>query len=275
MLPQPSRTAWGVALRRAAHQTQDAPLVFADRLALRITGGEWRPRAGEPEAVSRMFRAFMAVRSRFAEDELARAVEAGARQYVILGAGLDTLAYRNPYAEVNVFEVDHPATQEWKKQLLARAEIAIPPNMKFAPVDFERESLAEKLRQAGLKEAPAFFSWLGVTPYLTRAAFDATLAFIAAQPAGSGVVFDYCVPPSSMKEMQRRAFEALAERVAQIGEPFRLFLSPSEIEAHLRRLGFAQIEDLNGDAINERYFHSRADGLGVRGGAGRLLSAFR
>jgi methyltransferase (TIGR00027 family) len=275
MLPQPSRTAWGVALRRAAHQIQDEPRVFEDPLALRITGGEWRPRAEEPESVSRGFRAFMAVRSRYAEDELARAAKAGARQYVVLGAGLDTFACRNPYSGLRVFEVDHPATQGWKKQLLERAEISVPESAIFVPLDFERDSLADRLKEAGLTMEPTFFSWLGVTPYLTREAFDATLRFIASQPGGSGVVFDYCVPPCSMTEMQRRAFEALAERVARMGEPFRLFLDPSELQRHLCEIGFTRSEDLNGEAIDERYFCGRVDGLGVRGGAARLLSAFR
>src|ERR1700739_4179663 len=139
MLAQPSRTAWAVALRRAAHQARDEPRVFEDPLALRITGGEWRPRSGEPETVSRMFRAFMAARSRYAEDELARAVEAGTRQYVVLGAGLDTFAYRNPHAGLRVFEIDHPATQEWKKQLLGDAGIAVPETANFVPLDFERD----------------------------------------------------------------------------------------------------------------------------------------
>jgi len=217
----------------------------------------------------------MAVRSRYAEDELARSVAGGTRQYVVLGAGLDTFACRNPNAALEVFEVDHPAPQEWKKQLLASARIAVPQNAHFVAVDFEHDSLAERLSEAGLKLEPAFFSWLGVTPYLTREAFNATLGFIASLPSASGGVFDYCVPPSSMNDTQRRAFEALADRVARIGEPFRLFLNPRELEVHLRGLGLTRIEDLDGDAINERYFRGRADGLCVRGGAGRLLSAFR
>src|SRR5205085_1676970 len=107
------------------------------------------------------FRAYMAVRSRFAEEELARAVAAGVRQYVVLGAGLDTFAYRNPWPDLKVYEVDHPATQAWKHERLAQGDIAVPANMAFVPADFERHSLAEELGQSSFNPtAPAFFSWL-------------------------------------------------------------------------------------------------------------------
>ena len=172
MEARPSLTAWSVARRRAAHQVIDeAPRVLDDPLALRITGGEWRARAGEPETFSRSLRSLVVARSRYSEDELGRAVAAGVSQCVVLGAGLDTFAYRNPYAGLRVFEVDHPATQEWKQELLARAGITVPDSVTYVPVDFERESLAERLRAAGLGSEATFFSWLGVTPYLSREAF--------------------------------------------------------------------------------------------------------
>jgi len=139
---QPSRTAWEVAVRRAAHQAQDEPRVFEDPLALRITGGQW-------------------VRSRYAEDELARSVARRTRQYVVLGAGLDTFAYRNSHGGLRVFEIDHPATQEWKKQLLGRAEIPVFEGANFVPVDFEHDSLADCLRDAGFKPEATFFFMAG------------------------------------------------------------------------------------------------------------------
>src|SRR5262249_7097362 len=149
--------------------------------------------------VSTHLRAFIAARSRYAEDELALAVKRGVRQYVILGAGLDTFAYRNPYPEsaLSVFEVDHPATQAWKRARLKEAGIPLPIDLTFAPVDFEEQTLAGGLRDAGYDPSlSAFFSWLGVTPYLTIEGMMATLRFIASAPIGSGGVFDYVTSPS-------------------------------------------------------------------------------
>src|ERR1700691_1687992 len=170
-----SRTAHRGGIRRAAHQLLDQPKVLDDPLALRIIGPEaaeaLRSNPKEHHAFSRAFRAFMAARSRYAEDELACGVVHGVGQYVVLGAGLDTFAYRNPHAGLRVFEVDHPATQEWKREQLRDTEITIPASLTFVPIDFERQTLADGLAQSGFDGAgPAFFSWLGVTPYLTREA---------------------------------------------------------------------------------------------------------
>ena len=254
---RPSVTAYRVALRRAAHQILDDPKVFEDPLALRILGpeGEARLRAElqrDQSPLSRVLRAFMAVRSRYAEDELARAFEAGVRQAVVLGAGLDTFAYRNPFPELRLFEVDHPATHGWKRGLLEKARIPVPESLTFAPVDFETQTLAEGLERAGFDAGrPAFFSWLGVVPYLTESAILSTLGLIASLP-GSGVVFDYARPPESLDPSRRRFFDALAERVAAHGEPFRTFFDPGELEGRLRKMGFSRIENLDGEAINAR-----------------------
>src|SRR5262249_52440962 len=138
-------------------------------------------------------RAFVVVRSRFAEDTLRAATDQGVRQYVVLGAGLDTFAYRNPRADVRVFEVDHPDTQAWKRDLLARTGIAIPEGVTHVPIDFQAQSLGEGLAAHGFRtDVPAFFSWLGVTMYLADAAVRSTLAWVAqANAPGSGIVFDY------------------------------------------------------------------------------------
>jgi methyltransferase (TIGR00027 family) len=212
--------------------------------------------------VARDFRAFMAVRSRYVEDQLANAVTQGVTQYVVLGAGLDTFAYRNPFPDLHVFEVDFPATQQWKHQMLAEAQIALPANLTFVPVDFEHHTLAEELANAGLNlRAPAFFGWLGVVPYLTLAAFRATLNTIAQLPKGTAVGFDYALSPQTLSPVGRTAFEALAARVAAAGEPFKLFFTPEEMEAELRTAGFHQIEQLDYEQLNEGYFNNRADGL--------------
>src|SRR6202007_690856 len=132
---------------------------------------------------ARAMRSFMVARSRFAEDQLRTAYTAGVRQYVILGAGLDTFAYRSRYAHLKTFEVDHPATQEWKRYLLAQALIEVPPSLTFVPIDFEKQALTEALAQTSFDfTSPAFFSWLGVTPYLTLEAFRGTIRSIASMP---------------------------------------------------------------------------------------------
>ncbi|MGA7524975.1 MAG: class I SAM-dependent methyltransferase [Acidobacteriaceae bacterium] len=276
-----SGTAERVAMRRAAHQLWDEPVIFPDPLAWAILSGEARDRirTGIEEENqnpwARGLRAFVAVRSRFAEEEIARAAAQGIRQAVVLGAGLDTFPYRNPHAGLQVFEVDHPATQAWKRERLAEGGIAVPESVRFAPVDFESDTLAHGLAAAGFrKDEPAFFSWLGVVPYLTREAAYATLGFVSGRPQGSGVVFDYSIPRELMNEREQMAFDRLAERVARAGEPFRLFLDPQQLAGDLRGMGFTAIEDLDGAAIRERWFGQPTQEQRLHGRAGRLLCAW-
>jgi methyltransferase (TIGR00027 family) len=278
----PSRTALHVALRRAAHQLFDArPLVLDDPIAVAILGShreqlqrtpgrnpEHRPR---PHSIS--LRAFLVARSRYAEDLLAQAVPRGIAQYVLLGAGLDTFAHRNPYPHLRVFEVDHPATQHWKRALLREGGLPAPANLTYAPVDFERQSLAGQLHAVGFDSAsPSFFAWLGVVPYLTREAFRATLAFISAQPRSSGVVFDYVQPRAVLPPNQQLAHDSLAARVQLAGEAFQLFFTPSQIATELA--AFHSLEDLGPTEINARYFSNRSDSLKLQGSAARLVSGW-
>ena len=268
-------------MRRAAHQLFDHPKVLDDPIAVPILGEKAQEQIRLEQwkihrRAARRVRAFMVVRSRFAEDELAKAMGRGASQLVILGAGLDTFAYRNPYDEgrLRVFEVDHPATQNWKRERLAAARIQIPASVTYAPIDFEKQALKDGLAAAGFNAGEiTFFSWLGVTPYLTRVAMNSTVEFISAIPKGSGVVFDYALPRASFSWLGRFAFDAMARRVARVGEPFQLFFDPAELVNELRRLGFSKVEDLGADELNERYFKDRADKLRLGGGMGRLMSA--
>jgi methyltransferase (TIGR00027 family) len=258
-----SKTALRVAIRRAAHQLMENPRVLDDPIAVPLVGSAF-PRDLERAShkVARDFRAFMAARSRYTEDRLAEAVAAGIRQYVVLGAGLDTFAYRNPFPELRVFEVDFPATQEWKRAMLAEAGIPLPDSLTFVPLDFEHRTLAEGLAEAGFRaEVPAFFGWLGVIPYLTLPAFRATLGAIASLPAGTAVSFDYALAPETLSAVGRTAFDALAGRVAAAGEPFQLFFTPETMAAELEAAGFRRFEQLDSDHLNERYFKGRADGL--------------
>jgi len=219
-------------------------------------------------------RAFIVARSRFAEDHLGEAWSRGVRQYVVLGAGLDTFAYRNPYPDLRVFEVDYPATQGWKLKQLQSGGIAVPATLTFAPVDFEKDTLEAGLARSGFKkDEPAFFSWLGVVPYLAEQTVLNTLQWIAACSPQNGVAFDYAVPRSSLDFFNRMAFDALASRVAAAGEPFVSFFEPKALSQELQQSGFRSIEDLSSDEINARYFSGRSDGLQVRGNLGRLLCA--
>lgn len=260
---QASRTALRVAIRRAAHQVLDRPRVLEDPIAVRLIGPEYArdmERAMHP--VARDFRLYMSVRSRYAEDQLAAAVAAGIVQYVVLGAGLDTFAYRNPFAGLRVFEVDHPATQAWKQQLLAEAGIEPPESLTFVPTDFEHRTLAESLADAGFElTRAAFFSWLGVVPYLTLEAFRATLATVSQLPAGTAITFDYAFPPETLSPKRRRVFDTLQRRVTAAGEPLQLFFTPEGLEGELRRAGFHRIEHVDTDRMNELYFRGRVDGL--------------
>jgi methyltransferase (TIGR00027 family) len=269
---RPSATAQRVAIRRAAHQLLDDPKVFDDPVALRIIGKESAsvlqadPGQFENTALSPYLRAFIAARSRYAEDELAIGVRRGVRQYVILGAGFDTFAYRNPHPEgvLHVFEVDHPATQAWKRARLEEMGITLPGDLTFAPVDFETQTLEEGLRDAGYDPGKCtFFSWLGVTEYLTPEAVMATLRFIASAPSGSGVVFDYMISPSLLNPAQRWRFDALAQRAAWAGEPWQAYFDPELLTGDLRVMGFGVVEDKGPGEINARYFKNRKDGLRV------------
>jgi methyltransferase (TIGR00027 family) len=276
---KPSVTARWVAAMRVAHQERDAsPHVLEDPIAARLLA-DVREAEHEAEAHhlanSSPLRAFVVARSRYTEDMLARAVLRGVRQYVILGAGLDTFAYRNPHPHLRVIEVDHPATQAWKRERLAAAGITPPPSVTFAPVDFSVQSLPEGLAALGFDRSEAtFFSWLGVTPYITLESFRATLAAIAALPRGSGVAFDYMLAREELTDSQRRLVHQLTLGVVSLGEPFQLFFRPPALAAELTRAGFSDVEDLDEAALTDRYFLRRADTLRPRDSTGRLVSAW-
>jgi methyltransferase (TIGR00027 family) len=273
---RPSKTALRVAMRRAAHQLLDRPCVLHDPIAVPLLGRDFAvDTLRETHPVARAFRAFMAARSRWVEDRLAAAVAAGTAQYAVLGAGLDTFAWRNPFPSLRVFEVDFPATQEWKKSMLAEAGLDVPGNLAFVPVDFEVQALAERLAASGFDfGAPAFFGWLGVVPYLTLDAFRSTLATIAALPAGTQVAFDYALSPETFSPLRRMFFDALAARVARSGEPFKLFFTPEQLAAELSRAGFQTVEQADSAQLNELYFRNRSDGLELpTPGMGRMAAA--
>jgi methyltransferase (TIGR00027 family) len=266
-----SRTALGAAGHRAAHQVLEGGAVFADPLALAILGED----AGEALALARErperrgLRIFVAMRSRFAEDSAGVAIGRGVRQILVLGAGLDTFAYRleaQLQAQVEatdglkVFELDHPATQRDKRARLARAGVAEPPHVAYVGHDFEHGSMTAALEAGGFDAARrAFVLWLGVTPYLTEAAIFAILGELARLPGGAEVVFDYANPPHTIEEPDVRGFhDELAARVEAIGEPFRCALDTAALHRGARGLGYVEIEDLDRAALVARYLPQAA-----------------
>jgi len=254
---EPSRTAFAAAAYRAVHQVTEGAFFFKDPYALPILGIDAEALKAGPAAGDdrRGIRFFVVARSAIAERALREGVEQrGVGQLVVLGAGLDTFAYRNPFGDrLKVFEVDHPATQAWKRHRLADAGIPIPDTLTDAPVDCERENLCDQLAAAGLDQAVrTFFTWLGVVPYLTKDAVTGTLGQIAAHPGGAEVVFDYSEPREHMDLDLQAHYTERAARVAAIGEPFLSFFRPADLHAQLGGLGFVQMDDLDLPGIVER-----------------------
>jgi methyltransferase (TIGR00027 family) len=270
---QPSRTAQGAAAHRAVHQIVEGGFIFADPFAVDILDEGMRSRLAKmaDDPASQPMRLYIAARSRFSEDTLAACVARGVRQVVILGAGLDTFSLRNPHAGggVRVFEVDYPATQAWKRDRLKSAGLAVPASLTFAPVDFERQSLAEGLTAAGFRaDQPAYFQWLGVVPYLSREAIVTTLDFIAGI-SGSEVVFDYGEPLKNLVPENRAEIAATAARAAAQGEPWLSLFDPAEMSQLLRDRRFAHVEDLSRADFADRYYGHLKQG--ARTGAGPHL----
>jgi len=257
---EPSRTALLIARQRAAHQLLDHGSILDDPFALRVLREDVKDvlQFASAHPLASIGRLFTAARSRIAEDALSSDIERGVRQVVILGAGLDTFALRNPHSarEIRIFEVDHPATQAWKIERLAEAQIALPPWLMFVPVDFERDDLGEKLAAAGFDpNAPAFFSWLGVVPYLTKDAIGSTLDFI--EPIrNSEVVFDYMEPPRAFSEEMRELVAKRTEELEKVNERWASRFEPAGIAALLRSRGFCEIEDFSYQEIRSRFGHA-------------------
>jgi methyltransferase (TIGR00027 family) len=259
---EPSRTALMVARQRAAHQLLDHGSILDDPFAMKILREDEKDvlQFANQHPSGSIGRLFTTARSRIAEDALSRGVEREIWQVVILGAGLDTFALRNPYGarRVRFYEVDHPATQAWKRQRLAEAQIALPEWLIFVPVDFERDDLGEKLVAAGFQQnSPAFFTWLGVVPYLTEDTVGRTLDYMSSIPH-SEVVFDYMEPEAFPEELRQLETER-TEHLKKTGERSVSRFEPAGIAAILRSHGFIAIEDINFQEITSRF------GRGVQG----------
>ncbi len=281
---RPSSTAVAAAMMHAAHLLWDDELkILKDELALGLSdiGDEATLRAtldamltemqqdSTPEfaqAVFRHFRAMAVLRSRYVEDELAQALSRRVTQYVILGAGFDSFAYRRRdlAGVVQVFEVDHPVSQQGKLDRLQALQVELPPNLRFVALDFEKHALVDGLRAGGYRmEEPAFFSWLGVTQYLTEAAVYRTLQEVASLAVGTEIVFMYVVPAAMLDDENQRLLTVSTSSSAARGEPWLSFFEPARLAARVKELGFAEVWDLGPEEANARYFAGRNDGLRV------------
>jgi methyltransferase (TIGR00027 family) len=212
----------------------------------------------------RYTRAGTVMRQRYTEDALEKALARGVGQYVILGAGLDSFAYRRPdlAGVVRVFEVDHPATQQWKRARLQALDLTPPSNLTFVPLDFEQQTLADGLRAGGHRpELPTFISWLGVTQYLTEEAVFETLRYVVSLAPGSEIVFQYVVPEALLDDGNRRLLAMFKAASAARGEPWLSLFEPTTLAARVKELGFTQVWDFGPKEANTRYFAGRADGL--------------
>lgn len=267
-----SKTALGVAALRAAHMLIDGePKILDDPIVVRILDSQMIEAIGsDPERLharaAMALRSHVVLRNRYAEDRLAEAIRRGVRQYVILGAGLDTFAYRQPEwaRELRIFEVDHPGSQREKRERLAAAGISAPVNLEYVPIDFEMTSLRDGLRASSLDAAsPVFFSCLGVLVYLTEEAVEAVFRVAASMVSGSEIVFTFSTADSERSGEERAGRVALASAAAAVGEAFRTHFVPEELRARLKGLGFSEVSFLEPASAAERYFRRRTDGLPV------------
>ena len=260
-----SLTALGAAYLRAAHQILDAkPLILNDPVALILLGPDAEKRIRDavdrymkPEA--KALRSHVVLRSRYAEERLKSSIERGVSQYIIVGAGLDTFALRQPAwaAHLRIIEVDHPDTQHLRRTMISVAGVPVPGNVVFADINFEKESLEEGLIRNNIRnDEPTFFSWLGVTMYLTEPAIDSTLKCMAKYPRGSEAVITFRQQPSD----QSSASSQLADFVSEAGEPFVSYFTPEDFKVKLLEAGFGKVGFLT-PALSAQYFHGGENSL--------------
>jgi methyltransferase (TIGR00027 family) len=263
MLPgQPSRTMLRSAIRRAVHQLLDDPLILIDPIVVDLVPEASEPairdsldEPGAPD--SKLFRYMFAMRSRFAEDRLAQAAARGVRQYVMLGAGLDTFPWRQPdfARQMHLFAADHPASLAWTQQRLRRHGLSKPSNLTYVPVDLEERQLGDQLAACGFeKDAFSFCSMLGVTQYLDRDAVDALFVFAAALPKGSELVFSFAPVGNQLSTEGCDAFNHFGRRPAALGEPWKSRLHAADLVTQLSDVGFSDVFQLTPELARQRYF---------------------
>ncbi len=264
----PDTTAVRVALWRALHvQVDPPPHVLKDEvgLALLAPGETWRRRPDMDPDFTRPFRASIIARSRFIEDLVAQRADRGVRQYVILGAGLDSFAQRSPElaSRLLVFEVDQAGAQAWKRERLIELGFGIPEWLRLVPIDFETGGdWLPRIAAAGFDAGkPAVVASTGVSMYLTREAIAATFREVAAMASGTTFAMTFLLP-LEQAEPEVRPLLALAEKGARSsGTPFISYFMPIEMLDLAREAGFRHIEHVSAASLTQRYFAGRTDGL--------------
>lgn len=284
---QESITAILTAYARVYHATHDSPVIFDDSLAKQLFSDEecayfdknlaeslkfLNPeRAAACPDQAAMLAAYMHLqgapitisRGRYTEDALEASIARGVQQYVILGAGLDTFAFRRPdlVERLQVYEIDHPATQAMMRDRIAKAGWQIPEPLHFIPVDFTKENLATALEPSGYDpKQPSFFSWLGVTYYLTRDVVFETLRAIAQiAPSSSSILFDYMDTDAFDPTKAARRVQKMQQIVRGVGESMRAGFDPAKLGNELAPLGLRIKQDLGPAEIEQRYFKNRTD----------------
>ncbi len=282
-------TALVTAYARAYHATHDSPIIFDDRLADQYYTAEEHTRfnqnlatmlpainpalaATNPDmetalacVMQTMHEPVTISRSRYTEDCLEKALRQGVGQYVILGAGLDTFAFRRPElaGRLTVFEVDHPVTQAMKQTRIDMAGWTRPAHLHFVPLDFASQSLAVALEGAGFdRQKQTLFSWLGVTYYLTREVIWETLRTVASlAPAGGTVVFDYMDETAFDPERAAKRTQLMHMTARRVGEPMKSGFDPARLAEDLKQTGLRLAETLSPVDIQARYFEGRSDRL--------------
>ena len=280
MVDQPDSTAIRVALWRALHVEVDPPPhVLEDLVGLKFAAPEagWRERPDMNPQFIKAFRASIVARARFIEDLVVEQAGQGVRQYVILGAGLDTFAQRRPEvaSRLAVFEVDQPGPQAWKRRRLVEAGFGVPDWLRLVPVDFEAgDAWLQKLVAAGFDTSkPAVVVSTGVSMYLTRQAIMATLRQVAALATGSTFVMSFLLPLEIADPEDRVGLERAAQGARASGTPFISFFRPEEMLAMACEAGFKDARHVSAAMLAERYFAGRTDGLRPPNNAEELLVA--
>jgi methyltransferase (TIGR00027 family) len=261
-------TAVRVALWRAMHVHIDAPPhVLEDEIGLKLAAPDdgWRRRPDMDPQGTRLFRASTVARARFIEDLVAEQAGRSVSQYVILGAGLDSFVQRRPEiaSRLNVFEVDQPGPQAWKRQRLIDLGFGIPKWLRLVPVDFEAGGTWwQELAHAGFDaRQPAVVASTGVNMYLTKDAVAATLRQVATLAAGSTLATSYILPLELADPEERPGYEAAQKGARASGTPFVSFFTPQEILAMAREAGFREVQRVSAATVTQRYFAGRTDGL--------------
>jgi methyltransferase (TIGR00027 family) len=276
----PDSTAVRVALWRAMHvQIDPPPHALDDEIGLKLVAPEdgWRDRPDMDPHFTRPFRASIVARARFIEDLVAQELGRGVGQYVILGAGLDTFAQRRPEiaSRLKVFEVDQPGSQAWKRQRLVELGFGVPDWLRLVPADFQADDTWwQRLAVAGFDAGkPAVVASSGVSMYLAQEAITAMLRQVAALARGSTLAMTFLLPLECADPEVRPGLELAAKSARASGTPFIRFFTPAEMLALAREAGFGEARHVSADALAQRYFAGRADGLRPPNNAEELLVA--